>query len=236
MTPSPASRFGGFAAGHFVVTALSAPLIFLMPGLLTLTTTPLRAVLLMAVFYLPAGWVVASLRGWRRPSPREGLKAVLYPALFAWSWAFGGWLLFVCPISSLRNVGFGVLLSTYFLACPSFVFMLSALSFSLAVPLDSLLANAPFLPLWYLCMVLAGLLPPLLFFLGSILPHRVKEVFHEKTDHNCWGNPSPGMHDDSVGREPFRPGGDPAFRPLPPGGAGGDRGGLPEPGQNGGAV
>ena len=179
MTPSPASRFGGFAAGHFAVTALCAPLIFLMPGLLTLAATPLGALLLMAVCYLPAGWIVASLRGWTRPTPKEGLKAVLYPALFAWGWAFGGWLLFVCPISSLRNVGFGVLLSTYFLACPPFVFMLSALSFSLAVPLASLLANAPFLPLWYLCMFLAVLLPPLLFFLGSILPHRMKEDFDE---------------------------------------------------------
>lgn len=185
MTPSPASRFGGFAAGHFVVTALSAPLIFLMPGLLTLAATPLGALLMMAVCYLPAGWIVAFLRGWQRPSPREGLKSVLYPSLFAWGWAFGGWLLFICPLSPVGNVGFLMLLSTYFLACPSFVFMLAALSFSLAVPLDSFLANAPFLPLWYLYMLLAGLLPPLLFFLGSLLPHRVKEVFHEKAAPDC---------------------------------------------------
>ena len=168
MTPSPVSRFGGFAAGHSVVTALSAPLIFRMPGLLTLATTPLRALLLMAAFYLPAGWIVASLRGWARPSRRDGLKAVLYPALVAWGWAFGGWLLFLCPISPVGNAGFLMLLSTYFLACPSFVFMLSTLSFSLT---GSFL-DVAFLPLWYLCMVLAGLLPPLLFFLGSLLPHR----------------------------------------------------------------
>lgn len=236
MTPSPASRFGGFAAGHFVVTALCAPLIFLMPGLLALAATPLGALLLMAVCYLPAGWIVAALRGWRRPSPGEGLKAVLYPALFAWGWALGGWLLFICPLSSVGNVGFLMLLSTYFLACPSFVFMLAALNFSLGVPLDSLLASAPFLPLWYLCMFLAGLLPPLLFFLGSQLPHRVKEDLDEETDHNCCGNPSPCMPGDSVGGEPPQPGGDPAVRPLPPDGAGGDRGGLPEPGQSGGAV
>lgn len=168
MTPSPASRFGGFTAGHFVVTALCAPLIFLMPGLLLLVATPLRALLLMAVLYLLAGWIVASLRGWARPSPREGLKAVLYPALFAWGWAFGGWLLFLCPLSPLRNAGFLVLISTYFLACPSFVFMLAAMSFFLT----DVLFDMAFLPLWYLCMFLAGLLPPLLFFLGSLLPKR----------------------------------------------------------------
>ena len=31
MTPSPASRFGGFASGHFVITALCAPLLFFSP-------------------------------------------------------------------------------------------------------------------------------------------------------------------------------------------------------------
>ena len=168
MTPSPASRFGGFAVGHFVVTALSAPLIFLVPDLLVLAATPLRSVLLMAVFYLSAGWVIASLRGWDRPSPRDGLKAVLYPALVAWCWAFGGWLLLLCPFAPARNAGFLVLISTYFLACPSFVFMLSALSVSLT---DALLDMA-FLPLWYLYILLAGLLPPLLFFLGSLLAKR----------------------------------------------------------------
>lgn len=172
MTPPPASRIGGFAAGHFVVTALCAPLIFLAPDLLALTATPVGALLLMAVCYLPAGWIVSALRGWTRPALKEGVKAVLYPALLAWGWAFGGWLLFVCPFDPVRNAGFLVMLSACFLACPSFLFMLAALIFSLGVSPDSGLASASFFPLWYLCMVLAGLLPPLLFFLGSLLPHR----------------------------------------------------------------
>lgn len=209
---SPAQRFGGFASGHFVVTALCAPLLFLVPELLTRFPTPLWALWMMAL-YVPAGWVVATLRGWTRPTPKQGVKAVLYPALFAWGWAFGGWLLFICPLSPVCNVGFLMLLSTYFLACPSFMLMLTALSFSLGVPLESSLAGASFLSLWYLCMFLAGLLPPLLFCLGSLLPHRVKGGWEEKTAGACRRSPAPGG---AGGEEPAQSGGD---RPLPPGGA-----------------
>lgn len=78
MTPSPASRFGGFAAGHFVVTTICALLPLALLCLSVDTTTPLTIVWTMALS-----------------------------------------------------------------------------------------------PSWYGCIFLAGLLPPLLFFLGSLLPHRV---------------------------------------------------------------
>lgn len=232
MTPSPASRFGGFAAGHFVVTALCAPLLFLAPVLAALISTPLEA-LCMMVLYVPAGWIVAALRGWNRPAPKEGLKAVLCPALFAWGWALGGWLLTLYGqyLPPLGIVGIYMLLSTCFLAAPSFVLMLSTLD-----QITDVTAWNAFGPAWYLCMFLAGLLPPLLFFLGSLLPHRVKEDFHEKTDGTCCGNPSPGVPGGPVGGEPVRPGGNPAVRPLPPDGAGEAGGGLPERGRDTGAV
>lgn len=165
MTPSPASRFGGFAAGHFVVTAVCAPVLFLVPGAASPLAAPLRAALMM-LLYLPAGWVVSGLRRWPRPTRAEGLKAVLYPALFAWGWAFGGWLLFTC-LPLLSGIGFLMLMSTYFLAAPSFALMLAALE-----QIADVTAQNAFSPAWYLCMVLAGLLPPLLFFLGSILPKK----------------------------------------------------------------
>lgn len=47
-------------------------------------------VLLLMALYVPAGWVVSRLRGWPRPDRKTGCKAVLYPALCAWGWAFGG--------------------------------------------------------------------------------------------------------------------------------------------------
>lgn len=164
MTPSPASRFGGFASGHFVITALCAPLLFFSP-LLVESLPILPLVLLLMALYLPAGWIVAALRCWERPTLKEGMKAVLYPALFAWGWAFGSWLLFCIP--SLSSLGMWLLLSTYFLACPSFMLMLAVLAQVTDVTVWSAYSLT-----WYLFMILAGLLPPLLFFLGSILPKK----------------------------------------------------------------
>lgn len=214
MTPSPASRFGGFAAGHFVVTAICAPVLFCLPYFFDADLTPLGCLWMMTL-YIPAGWVVSIVRGWARPSPKAGMKAVLYPALFAWGWALAGWLLTLKGqyLPPLGAVGIYMLLSTYFLAAPSFALMLIALNQVVDVTDWSSFGLT-----WYLCIFLAGLLPPLLFFLGSLLPHRVKEVLHEeKTEHNCCGNPSPGMPDNPVDGEPFQPGGNPAVRPLPPG-------------------
>ena len=167
MTPSPASRFGGFATGHFVVTALCAPLLFCLPYFFDTAVTPLGWLWLMAL-YIPAGWSVSVLRNWERPSPKEGVKAILYPALLAWGWALVGWLLFLASLAwpAVGTAGSFMLLSTYFLAAPSFALMLAALQ---GEPTFAALALSPG---WYGCMLLAGLLPPLLFFLGSLLPKR----------------------------------------------------------------
>lgn len=165
MTPSPASRFSGFASGHFVVTALCAPmLVFASPALMSLPS-PLPVILMMAL-YIPAGWVVASCCRWSTPTPQEGLKAVLYPALFAWGWGLGGWLLFVVGLAwpSAGAIGSFMLLSTYFLATPSFTLMLCGLQSNLTF------TAMAFSLRWYGLIFLAGLLPPLLFFLGSLLP------------------------------------------------------------------
>lgn len=166
MTPSPASRFGGFASGHFVITALCACLLFFhAPGILSLPD-PLPAVFMMAL-YLPAGWVVSCLRRWTWPTRKEGMKAVLYPALVAWAWALGGWLLFIVGLSwpLAGSIGSLMLLSNYFLATPSFMLMLTGLQSDLTF------TTLAFSLHWYGLMFLAGLLPPLLFFLGSLLPH-----------------------------------------------------------------
>lgn len=175
MTPSPASRFGGFASGHFVVTTLCACLLFFnAPGILFLPD-PFPALLMMAL-YLPAGWVVSSLRRWARPTPREGMKAVLYPALVAWAWALGGWLLFMVGLAwpPAGAVGSMLLLSTYFLAAPSFTLMLTGLQSDLSFTAIAFSLH------WYGLIFLAGLLPPLLFCLGSLLPHPVRRIRHEE--------------------------------------------------------
>lgn len=197
MTPSPASRFGGFATGHFVVTTICALLLLALLCLSVDTATPLTIVWTMAL-YIPAGWLVSTLWSWERPTPKEGLKAVLYPALVAWGWALVGWLLTLAGefFPSACMVGLQLLLSTAFLATPSFVLMLFSL------PNGLTLSQMALSPSWYGCIFLAGLLPPLLFFLGSLLPHRVKEDFHEKTNgNNCSGNSSPDVPGGSAGME-----------------------------------
>lgn len=160
-------RFGGFAAGHFALSFLCLLLWFLLAGSGEFPALPVYAAVPM-LLYVPAGYAVSSLRGWPAPDRKTARKAVLYPALCAWAWAFGGWFLLwtaaAAEIPALAYVGLTLLLSTFLLAAPSFLFMLLAVS--LALEGDGIWW------LWYLCMVLAGLLPPLLFFLGSILPKR----------------------------------------------------------------
>ena len=62
---------------------------------------------------------------------------LLYPALLAWGWALAGWLLTMNGqyLPPLGIVGIYMLLSTYFLAAPSFVLMLPLLPAVLRVAL-----------------------------------------------------------------------------------------------------
>ena len=134
-------------------------------------------VLLLMALYVPAGWVVSRLRGWPRPDRKTGCKAVLYPALCAWGWAFGG-----CGLLLLFSGREALFPPRLHGLCP---------------PGPLLSAGQPFRPVhaphpgsalrlpegrrgkrlfqssaWFAAMFLAGLLPPMLFFLGSLLPKK----------------------------------------------------------------
>lgn len=68
--------------------------------------------------------------------------------------------------------GFALLASTFLLASPSALFMLLTLDL-LSGSLRDAGVNAFFQSsAWFAAMFLAGLLPPLLFFLGSLLPKK----------------------------------------------------------------
>ena len=89
-------------------------------------------VLLLMALYVPAGWVVSRLRGWPRPDRKTGCKAVLYPALCAWGWAFGGCGLLLLfsgreALFPLAFTGFALLAFSFLLASPSALFMLLTL-------------------------------------------------------------------------------------------------------------
>ena len=153
-------------------------------------------VLLLMALYVPAGWVVSRLRGWPRPDRKTGCKAVLYPALCAWGWAFGGCGLLLLfsgreALFPLAFTGFALLALSFLLASPSALFMLLTLDL-LSGSLRDAGVNAFFQSsAWFAAMFLAGLLPPMLFFLGSLLPKKrlttAKNViksfsYHKKRD------------------------------------------------------
>ena len=72
----------------------------------------------------------------------------------------------------LAFTGFALLVSTFLLASPSALFMLLTLDL-LSGSLRDAGVNAFFQSsAWLAAMFLAGLLPPLLFFLGSLLPKK----------------------------------------------------------------
>lgn len=159
-------RFGGFAVGHLAVSFLCLVLLLFAGMSGGSYAVPLLSAASM-LLYVPAGYAVSRFRCWPVPGRWNGIKAVLYPALCAWAWAFGGlFLLFFRgdSVSVLSYAGFFLLLSTFYLATPS----------CLLVMLTMILSLDGALPwLWAAGIVAAGLLPPLLFFLGSLLPSRL---------------------------------------------------------------
>lgn len=165
-------RFGGFAVGHFALVllyVLFAPL----PRAEISVPSPLSQVLPALSFfvpvlcYLPVGWVVSRLRRWPAPDRKTAFLSVLFPTLCAWGWvaASAGVGIFgsLAGIPALEGAGSWMLFSTLFWATPSALFVGFALVLSLM---------EPFFWLWLVCIPLAGLLPPLLFYWGSLLPHR----------------------------------------------------------------
>ena len=153
-------QFLGFAGGHFMLSAIGVLGAFTMLGS---DGEPWSAAIvgLLMLLYVPAGAAAAALLEWNRPTVREWLQAVALVGGVACLWGFGGFAL--CWAGPLSYLGFLALLSTAFLASPSFCLMVW-------VGLDGLnVTGLSLWPRWYLATAAAALLPPVLFFLGSLL-------------------------------------------------------------------
>ena len=163
------ARFSGFAAGHFTLSVLGFGGWLFLSGAAEVFWFPLYVAVLM-LLYVPAGWLSAWLGDWPVPDRETAVKAVLYPALCAWAWAFGGWFLMAAGFGTgapaVAHLGMGLLSCALLFASPSALFLL------LVLGRLSDLAAAGWALGWYGAMALAGFLPPLLFFLGSALPRR----------------------------------------------------------------
>ena len=161
------ARFLGFAGGHFVLSALGATVSFVLFGGAESGAGPLGAlVVLLMLLYAPAGAFTAFLMEWERPTAREWLRAVALTGGVACLWGFGGFALCLTEATSL--LGFCLLMSTAFLASPSFCLMF-------LVVLQVLEVNSlGWALLWFPSIAAAALLPPVLFFLGALLTRRGK--------------------------------------------------------------
>ena len=161
------ARFLGFAGGHFVLSALGATVSFVLFGGAESGAGLLGAlVALLMLLYVPAGAFTAFLMEWERPTAREWLRAVALTGGVACLWGFGGFALCLTEATSL--LGFCLLMSTAFLASPSFCLMF-------LVVLQVLEVNSlGWALLWFPSIAAAALLPPVLFFLGALLTRRGK--------------------------------------------------------------
>lgn len=159
------ARFLGFAGGHFALSALGATVAFALFGAAESGTGLLGAlVALLMLLYVPAGAFAAFLLEWERPTAREWLRAVALTGGVACLWGFGGFALCLTEATSL--LGFCLLMSTAFLASPSFCLMF-------LVVLQVLEVNSlGWALLWFPSIAAAALLPPVLFFTGALFVSR----------------------------------------------------------------
>lgn len=162
------TRFKGFAASHFLISAVGFAAA--LPVLMVLDFEPdfwdiIWLEIILLALYVAAGFWKAKRKKWSYPRRfREGAQAFFAPALTAWAW--GGLV-----VVSLAIEAWPLLIAEYFatmvLASPSFLMFYlmmgsGACIFNLVVQLS----------IFALC---AGGLPPLLFTLGSLYGSRQRK-------------------------------------------------------------
>lgn len=154
------TRFLGFAGGHFALSALGAVMAFTM-FVGNSGRGSLAVVAVLMALYVPAGAFTSFLMEWERPTVREWLRAVALVGGIACLWGFGGFVL--CLTELTAALGFCLLMSTAFLASPSFCLMFAVMMRVIDLP------GLSWAPTWYLGILAAALLPPVLFFGGTLL-------------------------------------------------------------------
>ncbi len=149
------ARFLEFTVSHIVLSMAGAVLAVGVLGRFSSGLLPFLAESLLILAYFPLGAYAAAEGHWTCPTDWEKLLAVLQPALVAWAWA--GLVIF-----SLWGDVEILLLPAFFisviLASPSSGFVILCV---LCLPYGENLSW------WCSVAFLAGLLPPLLFALGS---------------------------------------------------------------------
>ena len=175
------ARFLGFAGGHFVLSALGSTVAFAMFGAADAGVGLLGALTaLLMLLYVPAGAFAAFLLNWERPTVREWFRAVALVGGIACLWGFGGFALCLTEPTSL--FGFCLLMSTAFLASPSFCLMFLVLIQVLEVN------SLGWALLWFPSIAAAALLPPVLFFLGALWGRQTVPLAREEMNSHVDGD------------------------------------------------
>ena len=164
------ARLAGFAKSHFIISGTGFCVLLPLYAILSCidlwqyTSLLVLVTGLLLLVYIPAGVRCARKKQWGSfDSWKEGLWAFLDPALIAWGWAA------IVVLSLFLNVWPLLLFlfcASLFLAAPSSLLVLLAMSSDL----DGFgrLVGLGWLGFCLLAL-LAGGIPPLLFFLGSLL-------------------------------------------------------------------
>ena len=154
-------RFGMFAVSHILWSLICSPFIlrFLGGGL----AEAVAATVVMMAGYLPWGWLCAHFGDWLRPDRKQSLWAVFLPAGIAWVWAGTTAFCLYGDIAIAAILG----LPAFLLAAPSLLFVMSFMG--AAGTFYYSMGFYDETPIMGIAIFFAGLLPPLLFYLGSLL-------------------------------------------------------------------
>ena len=155
------TRFGFYILGHMGLSLVWAVVLWAGPTMygnifektFEIAWYHVFLTLLSLFSYLPVGWLIARKWGWTRPEGKLSVRMILYPAMIFWLWV---WLaLGVEVLGSLSN----------WLVVLMLPFASPAASFGILCIATGGLGRLPF----GVVVFIAGLLPPLLFWLGSWL-------------------------------------------------------------------
>lgn len=159
-------RLVAFAKTHFIISGIGFALglvLFALSTLLPYFWVYALAEIVLLAFYAAAGFWHARKKQWKFSCVQEALWAFLDPALIAWGWAALVLLSLFLNVWPLLTF---VFVASAFLASPSFLMVCLALT-------SNLLVSGVGFVIWG---ILAGGVPPLLFFLGSLWGSRKQGV------------------------------------------------------------
>ncbi len=156
-----AQRFGGFAATHIAYSLLCLLSLYLAGsgiGLVGLGLIWWMLPLTLVALYFPLGMLIAQLTKWTPPGTgRERRLAILLPTLVAWTWVC---VVLVMVVGEWEEPFMAILAISFFFAAPSSI-LVTILIGPLSQISDNLILSLG------LSGLISGLLPPLLFALGS---------------------------------------------------------------------